>query len=52
MDERESTRRYAFTLGIGVISWVTKKQPLETLLTTKEEYKATVGVVIPYPRDN
>ena len=33
-DERKSTTGYAFTIGSGVISWETKKQPLVALSTT------------------
>jgi hypothetical protein len=35
MDERKSTTCYAFTLGSGVISWISKKKPLVALSTTK-----------------
>lgn len=44
MDEIKSTMDYAFTLGSGVISCGSKNQHSMALLTTKVEYKATIGV--------
>ena len=35
IDERKSTRSYAFTLRSGVISWEIKKKPSIALSTTK-----------------
>ncbi|GAU27144.1 hypothetical protein TSUD_104530 [Trifolium subterraneum] len=37
-DDRKSTSGYAFTLGTGVISWSSKKQPIVTLSTTEAEF--------------
>ncbi|GAU37152.1 hypothetical protein TSUD_293100 [Trifolium subterraneum] len=37
-DDRKSTSGYVFTIGIGVISWSSKKQPIVTLSTTEAEF--------------
>ncbi len=31
LDDRKSTSSYVFHLGLGVISWASKKQPIVTL---------------------
>jgi len=35
LDDRKSTSAYVFHLGLGVISWMSKKQPIVTLSSTK-----------------
>ena len=39
-DDRKSTSGYAFNIGLGVISWSNKKQPIVYLSYTEFEYKA------------
>jgi hypothetical protein len=41
VDDRKSTSGYVFHLGSRVISWVSKKQPIVSLSTTKVKYLAT-----------
>ena len=41
LDDMKSTYGYVFHLGSGVISWASKKQPIVTLSSAKEEYVAT-----------
>lgn len=40
LDDRKSTSGYVFLLGGGVISWVSKKQPVVSLSTTEAEFIA------------
>ncbi|XP_059076553.1 secreted RxLR effector protein 161-like [Cryptomeria japonica] len=43
IDDRKSTSSYAFHFGSGVVSWVSKKQPIVTLSSAKAEYVAAIG---------
>lgn len=38
-DSRKSISGYYFSLGSGVFSWISKKQPTVALSSTKAEYK-------------
>ena len=40
IDRRRSTSAYVFTMFGGVISWMSKRQPVVSLSTTKVEYMA------------
>lgn len=40
LEDRKSTSGYAFLLGGGVISWISKKQPVVSLSTTEAEFIA------------
>ena len=44
IDDRKSTSGYVFHLGLGAISWVSKKQPIVALSTAEAEYVATTTV--------
>ena len=39
-DDRRSTSSYAFHIGSGVVSWISKKYPTIYLSSTEFEYKA------------
>jgi hypothetical protein len=39
-DDKKSTSGYAFNIGTRVVSWSSKKQPIVSLSSTKDEYKA------------
>ncbi|KAH9314786.1 hypothetical protein KI387_023413, partial [Taxus chinensis] len=41
VDSKRSTNAYAFTLNGGAISWMSKRQAVVALSTTKAEYMAT-----------
>lgn len=41
LDDRKNTSGLVFMIGSGVVSWVSKKQPVVSLSTTKAEYIAT-----------
>ena len=41
VDSRRSVSGYCFLLGSGVVSWVSKKQPMIALSSIKVEYKST-----------
>ena len=38
-DDRKSTSTYVFSIGLGAISWASKKQPTVTLSTIEVEYQ-------------
>lgn len=42
-DDRRSTSGYVFMLGIGAISWSSKKQPIVTLSSTEAEFVAATS---------
>lgn len=39
-DDRKSTSRYVFMLGLGALSWSSRKQPIVILSTTEAEFEA------------
>ena len=43
-EDRRSTSGYAFHLGIGIVAWASKKQPIVTLSSAKVEY--VVGTIV------
>ena len=38
INDRKSTSGYTFHLGIGIVSWASRKQPIVTLSSAKAEY--------------
>ena len=44
--ETRSTTRYCCSLGSGVVSWLSKKQPIVALSTTEAEYRAAAQAVM------
>ncbi|CAL5420691.1 unnamed protein product [Camellia sinensis] len=42
-NDRKSTSGYIFTMGSGVISWLSRKQPIVTLSTTEAEFVAVAS---------
>lgn len=42
VDDRKSTSIYVITLGIGVVTWTSKKQHAAALSSTEEEYRGAV----------
>ncbi|XP_057868701.2 secreted RxLR effector protein 161-like [Cryptomeria japonica] len=44
VDDKKSTFGYVFSLGIGVVTWTSKKQQVVTLSSTEVEYRGTVKV--------
>ena len=43
LDDRKSTSRYMFHMGLGAISWASKKQPIVSQSTAKTKYIAENG---------
>lgn len=43
LDDRKSTFGYVFHLGLGVIAWESKKEPIVTLLSAEVEYVAVTS---------
>eukprot|EP00253_Pinus_taeda_P016764 PITA_16764 len=43
VDDRKSTLGYVFHMGLGAISWASKKQPVVSLSTTETEYVAATA---------
>jgi hypothetical protein len=43
VDDRKSTSGFVFMLGIGAVSWSSKKQPVVTLSTTEAEFIAAAS---------
>jgi hypothetical protein len=41
VDDRKSTSRYTFRFGKNLISWASKKQPIVSISSAKEEYVVT-----------
>jgi hypothetical protein len=40
LDDQRSNTGYAFGIGFTIVSWRSKKQPIVSLSSTEEEYKA------------
>lgn len=43
IDDKKNTSSYAFHLRIGLISWASKKYPIVTISSAKEEYVAAIS---------
>ncbi|XP_034710447.1 uncharacterized mitochondrial protein AtMg00810-like [Vitis riparia] len=43
LDDRKSTSGYVFMMGTGAVSWSSKKQPIVTLSSTKDEFVAATA---------
>eukprot|EP00253_Pinus_taeda_P016665 PITA_16665 len=43
--DKKNTSGYVFHLGSGAISWASKKQPIASLLTTKDKYVAAIAAM-------
>ena len=44
MDDRERTSGNTFHVGIGVVSWASKKQPIVTLSSAEAEYVVATSI--------
>ena len=44
IDTKKSATSYLFTIGVAVVSWVSRLQKVNALSTTKVEYVATIEV--------
>lgn len=46
LDDRKSTSGYVFLMSSGVVSWLSKKQPIVTLSTTEAEFVAAASCAL------